>query len=88
MKAYFQKAGLQPIPGQVSHSFADVEAFVERYGYPIIAKPDKGVGAGGAIRIGDPTELRRFQQTFRPGYLLEKFITGTIQTFEIGRAHV
>jgi hypothetical protein len=82
MKAYFQKAGLQPIPGQVSHSFADVEAFVERYGYPIIAKPDKGVGAGGAIRIGDPTELKRFQQTFRPGYLLEKFITGTIQTFD------
>jgi len=82
MKAYFQKAGLNPIPGQVAHSFTDVEAFVKAHGYPIIAKPDKGVGAGGAIRIGNDTELKRFQQTFRPGYLLEKFITGTIQTFD------
>ena len=82
MKSYFQKAGISPIPGQVAQSFTDVETFIEKYGYPIIAKPDKGVGAGGAIRIGDETELRRFQQTFRPGYLLEKFITGTIQTFD------
>jgi len=82
MKAYFRKAGLEPIPGQVAQSFSEVEAFVAAYDYPIIAKPDKGVGAGGATRIDNATELRRFQQAFRPGYLLEKFITGTIQTFD------
>ncbi|MCS6789708.1 MAG: carboxylate--amine ligase [Bacteroidia bacterium] len=82
MKAYFQKAGIAPIPGQVAHSFADVENFIHQYGLPIIAKPDKGVGAGSTYKINYPEDIERFRQGFRPGYLLEKFITGTIQTFD------
>lgn len=82
MKAYFQKAGIDPIPGRVAESFADVEAFVQTYGFPVIAKPDKGVGAASTQKISTEEELRRFQTTFRPGYLLEKFITGTIQTYD------
>ncbi len=82
MKAYFQRASLDPIPGRVVKDFAEVTDFVATYGFPIIAKPDRGVGAGGAICIQNEKELERFQHTFRPGYLLEKFITGTIQTFD------
>lgn len=82
MKYYFQRAGLEPIPGLVAKDFKEVTDFVAAYGYPIIAKPDRGVGAGGAIRIQNEKELVRFQHTFRPGYLLEKFITGPIQTFD------
>lgn len=82
MKAYFQRAGIQPIPGRVAQDFADVEAFVAQYGLPIIAKPDKGVGAGSTFKISSPEDLNLFQTTFRPGYLLEKFITGTIQTYD------
>ncbi|MCS7162209.1 MAG: carboxylate--amine ligase [Bacteroidia bacterium] len=82
MKAYFQKAGLTPIPGAVARTFAEVEDFVHTHGLPIIAKPDKGVGAGSTFKINSPEDLKRFQQAFRPGYLLEKFITGTIQTYD------
>ncbi|MCX7607097.1 MAG: carboxylate--amine ligase [Bacteroidia bacterium] len=82
MKSYFRRAGADPIPGRVAEDFADVEAFVREYGLPVIAKPDKGVGASSTIKITSLEELKRFQTTFRPGYLLEKFITGTIQTYD------
>lgn len=82
MKAYFQRAGIEPIPGQVARDFADVEAFVEKYKLPIIAKPDKGVGASATFKISTIADLKHFQTSFRPGYLLEKFITGTIQTYD------
>lgn len=82
MKTYFAKAGLTPIPGRVAQDFADITTFVEEHGFPIIAKPDKGVGASSTLRIASEEELQQFQTTFRPGYLLEKFITGTIQTYD------
>lgn len=82
MKAYFRKAGIEPIPGQVVRDFADVEAFVEQYRLPVIAKPDKGVGASATFKLTTVEDLRHFQKGFRPGYLLEKFITGTIQTYD------
>ncbi|MCS6894924.1 MAG: carboxylate--amine ligase [Bacteroidia bacterium] len=82
MKEYFRRAGINPIPGQVVHSFADVQAFVKEHGLPIIAKPDKGVGANATFKIATPEALKHFQTSFRSGYLLEKFITGAIQTYD------
>ncbi|MCX7764826.1 MAG: carboxylate--amine ligase [Bacteroidia bacterium] len=82
MKAFFEKAGIEPIPGRVAQSFSDVEAFIEAYDFPIIAKPDKGVGASATFKIASRQDLAHFQASFRPGYLLEKFITGTIQTYD------
>lgn len=82
MKAYFQKAGVEPIPGTVAHDFATVEEFISKHGFPIIAKPNKGVGAAATYKITDETELKHFQRNFRPGYLVEKFICGSIQTYD------
>ncbi|MCX8113331.1 MAG: carboxylate--amine ligase [Bacteroidia bacterium] len=82
MKAFFQKAGIDPIPGQVAQDLLDVERFVATHKLPIIAKPDKGVGASATFKIASPQDLSHFQKAFRSGYLLEKYITGTIQTYD------
>ncbi|MEN3041560.1 MAG: carboxylate--amine ligase [Bacteroidia bacterium] len=82
MKDYFRRAGISPIPGQVVHTPAEVEAFVREHQLPIIAKPDKGVGASATFKIATPEALKHFLSNFRPGYLLEKFITGPIQTYD------
>ncbi|MCS7298168.1 MAG: ATP-grasp domain-containing protein [Bacteroidia bacterium] len=82
MKTYFQRAGIEPIPGTLAKDFHEIEAFVEKHGFPIIAKPDKGVGSASTYRLSNQDQLQQFRLVFRPGYLIEKFITGTIQTYD------
>ena len=51
-------------------------------GYPMIAKPDIGVGGCGCQKINDEEELRAFFQTPKQNYLLEEFIEGELISFD------
>jgi hypothetical protein len=83
MKKVFQQAGIQVARGQVAQTLGEVEAFVELVGYPIIAKPDSGVGAARTYKLHSHKELEVFF-TDKPAvdYIFEEFIQGTIQTFD------
>jgi hypothetical protein len=56
---------------------------VEKVGFPVVAKPDIGVGAHKTYKIEDLGALEAFLAT-RPlaDYILEEFIDGTMQTFD------
>ncbi len=58
MKAALREAGLPCADSDGVSSVADVEAFVERVGYPIILKPRDAAGAAGTYRANDAAELR------------------------------
>lgn len=58
--------------------------FAKEAGYPLIAKPDIGVGAGGTHKIHNEDELRRFF-TDTPDsqfYVIEEFVTGDICSYD------
>ncbi|MCA9936760.1 MAG: ATP-grasp domain-containing protein, partial [Anaerolineales bacterium] len=63
-------------------SAAEARAFAAEMGYPIIAKPDIGVGANETYKLHSAHELEAFLARQPQGYLLEPFIDGTIQSFD------
>ena len=53
MKAYYQKAGVPTARYQMADTLERAYEFVAEVGYPIIAKPDNGVGACNKMCIRD-----------------------------------
>jgi biotin carboxylase len=54
----------------------------DRLGYPLILKPDEGVGAGGIHRIENKKQLQSHLDQLDEDYLLEEFIEGDIVTYD------
>ena len=83
MKAAFQRAGVPAARGAIVHTLGEARSLVTEIGYPIVAKPDVGVGAANTFRIEDTRSLERFFDTKPPvEYLIEEYVKGTIQTKE------
>ena len=90
MKRYYAKGSI-PTARQV-RADEGVEAavrFADQTGYPLIAKPDIGVGASGTHKIENEEQLRAFFVTVAGygHYVIEEFITGEICSYDavIGR---
>lgn len=83
MKRVFQRAGLLVPRGRVCRSGPDARRFVEEIGYPIIAKPDVGVGAARTYRLEDTTDLDAYLGDKPPiDYILEEAMSGDIVTYD------
>lgn len=83
MKDVFSRAGLSVARGRVTRSLEEALAFVEEVGYPVVLKPDQGVGASGTWKITDREGMERFFSEKPPVDLfMEEFIEGKIVTFD------
>ena len=82
MKEVFKKAGVAVARGKVTGSPEETREFVAEVGYPIIAKPDVGVGAAKTYKIHNVQELDEFLARHLQDYILEEFVEGAIQTFD------
>jgi biotin carboxylase len=83
MKKIFRQAGVAVAPGSIVRSYEDTLEFIGRYGYPVVAKPDIGVGAAKTYHIENEESLQFFLEDCYPiDYFMEKFIEGTIETFD------
>jgi len=84
MKAKFCEAGVPVARGQVVRTMDDARSLIRETGYPVIAKPDDGVGAIATFRLENNQDLDEFFKT-KPGgtdYIMEEFISGTIYSFD------
>ena len=83
MKAKFREAGVPVARGQIVQTADDAQALIRETGYPVIAKPDDGVGAIATYRLDSDQDLASFFQT-KPDtdYIMEEFISGTIYSFD------
>ena len=83
MRETFLKAGIKVARGCVVKSIEDAQELLAETGYPLVAKPDIGVGAAATFKIHNETELKNFFET-KPSvdYLFEEFISGQIVTFD------
>ena len=83
MKGMYQKAGVETAPGIVVKSASAGKKFAQKVGFPLIAKPDIGVGASQTYRFDNQEQMDVFLSTPPPvDYFLEKFIEGRMQTFD------
>jgi len=83
MKQIFVQAGIDVAPGLVAHTYEDATQFIAEVGYPIVAKPNTGVGASGTYKIRNDAELAQFFAA-KPAtdYLLEAFVSGALYSFD------
>ncbi len=83
MKKLFIKAGLNVAQGKVIKNLDEAIKFIDAYGFPVVAKPDKGVGAAQTFKISNKVELEEFFSIKPPiDYIFEEFIEGDICSFD------
>lgn len=89
MKAGYERAGVKTArylvvdgPGDVNG--AALRRFARECGYPLIAKPDNGVGAANTYKIDSSAALKDFiaSKPESVPYIVEEFIPGHIETFD------
>ena len=85
MKKYYIKGGI-PTARQIraEEGIDSVRTFTRQVNYPIIAKPDVGVGASGTYKIEDDGQLQTFFETVNgyQNYVVEEYITGEICSYD------
>jgi hypothetical protein len=83
MKQVFQQAGLRVARGRICRTEQEIRDFVAEVGYPVVAKPDIGVGAVSTYKINGEVELINYLQTKPPiEYIVEEFIHWSIVSFD------
>ncbi|MGT2960891.1 ATP-grasp domain-containing protein [Streptococcus caballi] len=84
MKEIFRANGLKVAAGDVFHSDDEARALAQKLGFPVIIKPNSGVGASDTYKIKSKQELEDFfgYKTDGVEYIMEEFIDGDIVTFD------
>ena len=86
MKKYYALGGI-PTARQIkgAEGAAKIKAFVKKTGYPVIAKPDNGMGAGGTTKISNEADLKAWLEARSQDmgqYVIEEFITGLLVSYD------
>lgn len=84
MKEIFRQTGIKVARGEVFHSDDEARNLAKELGFPVIIKPNSGVGASDTYKIKSQAELEDFlgHQTPNVEYIMEEFIDGDIITFD------
>ncbi|MFQ1021758.1 acetyl-CoA carboxylase biotin carboxylase subunit family protein [Avibacterium paragallinarum] len=84
MKEIFRQTGLKVAKGRVFESDEDAKKLASELGFPVIIKPNSGVGASDTYKIKNTQELDAFFSQKNPNveYIMEEFIDGDIVTFD------
>jgi hypothetical protein len=83
MKGLFARAGIPAAPAHLVRTPEGAREFVRKVGFPLVAKPDIGVGASRTWKLETGADLESFLGT-RPAidYILEGFVEGDIVTYD------
>ena len=83
MKRIFINADIPTARQHIVTDLASGKAFANKTGYPVIVKPDIGVGANGARKINSEEELTAFYKDLPSvPYVMEEFLSGDICTYD------
>jgi hypothetical protein len=83
MATVFREAGVPHPELELVESAAQVKAFAQRVGYPIVLKPDVGVGAAHTFKINSDAEVDKALLPPLPvAYVVQAFVQGTIVTYD------
>ena len=83
MKEYYKKAGIPCARCAPVTDLGAGLAFAHEVGYPIIVKPDNGVGAIATWKLKSDGDMHCFFQDPPPvPYLMEEFVPGVVTTYD------
>lgn len=83
MKKYYQAVGIPTARYYLVENWDGCKNFINEVGYPVIAKPDNGVGASDTFKIKSDEELARFfEKKADCLYIMEEYITGRVISYD------
>lgn len=84
MKEYYKKAGITVARYHLVDNWENTVAFIREVGYPVVAKPDNGVGASHTFKIENEDQLRAFfaEKWENTQYIMEEFVNGEVNSYD------
>ncbi len=84
MKEYYIKAGVPVARYYVVETEEGCKEFIAKVGYPVIVKPDNGVGAEATYKLSNDQELAAFlvEKPAHVPYIMEEFINAEINSYD------
>lgn len=83
MKALYELAGVKTARYHVVDNYENTKAFIAEVGYPVIIKPNNGVGASHTYKIKSDEELDYFFATRdNTEIIMEEFINGELVSYD------
>ena len=83
MKEYYHKAGLPTARYHLVDTHEGALEFAHTVGYPVVVKPDNGVGANNTYKLHSDDDLNFFMATKDDNvYIMEEFVNGYVQTYD------
>ncbi len=84
MKEYYLKAGIPVARYHMVDKLENALKFIEEVGYPVVAKPDNGVGASHTFKIENEKQLKEFFAQKWPDtvYIMEEFINAEVNSYD------
>ena len=84
MKKFYKKAEIPTAAYSLVTTLAKAKKFIKEVGYPVITKPDNGVGASDTHKIQNEEELKAFFETKNKDikYIMEQFVDGDLVSYD------
>lgn len=83
MKAGYEKAGVKTARYHLVYERDAVKEFIDTVGYPVVIKPDNGVGASDTWKISSDEQFEEFWAKKQDKqYICEEFVPGHVETFD------
>ena len=84
MKKAYKKAEIPFADFSLVTTLAKAKKFIDKVGYPVVAKPDNGVGASDTHKIKNEKELKNFFETCNQNvkYIMEEYVDGDLVSYD------
>ena len=84
MKDYYKKAGIPTARFHMVDTLDNCLAFAQEVGYPVVAKPDNGVGAAHTFKITSEEDMKTFfeEKMLDTVYIMEEYIWGEVNSYD------
>lgn len=84
MKDVYKQAGIPTARFRMIDDYQATKAFANKVGYPVIVKPDNGVGASSTYKLKNDDELDYFFATkdSHIQFIIEEMVPGHVETFD------
>ena len=87
MKEFYQKAGIPTARYHLVDNYENCKKFIDEVGYPVIVKPDNGVGASSTYKLKTDEALKDFLENPENHvneiqYIMEEFVTAEVNSYD------
>ena len=84
MKQFYEQAGIPVARYHLVKDLKGCQKFIKEVGYPVIVKPDNGVGANNTFKLKSDEDLAKFMDYLPDDipYIMEEFIQAEVNSYD------